>query len=136
MRRTGPPDLPFEVTLVRWRQESDHIPKLTVGWWKPEDLEEHRIVRIGTALAKKLPKLATAADTGQETVLVLESNDIQISNAIDIRLALRAASDATAVALPSWIVLWETTAESAFVWVLRSSGTWEPEPRPTTVPGC
>lgn len=136
MARTGPPDLPFEVTLVRWGHDPDStIPNLTVGWWKPDDLEDQRIARIRTALAKKLPKLATAAAIGQETVLVLESDDVQISNAIDIRLALHAATDELAVDLPAWIVLWETIAETAFVWFLRTSGTWESDARPTVVPG-
>lgn len=128
--RSGPPDLPFEVSLARWpRRAESMIPHITVGWWSPENLEELREARIATALAKKLPKIHSASQALLcEGVLVLEADDIQLANAVDIRFALQKAAGAQDHPIPAWIVLWETVDGSAFVSVLRASGEWVDNP--------
>lgn len=133
--RGGPPELPFEVALVRWpRDEQSPIPHVTVGWWAPEALEPLRDARIATALAKKLPKIGAAAVALQcDGVLVLESDDIQLANAVDIRLALQRVAGAQQAPIPSWIVLWETIGDTAFVSVLRADGEWISDPEATAL---
>lgn len=128
--RGGPPELPFDVSLARWpRHPESPIPHVTVGWWSPENLEELRETRIATALEKKLPKIHTASEALRcEGVLVLEADDIQLANAVDIRIALQKAAAAQDQPVPAWIVLWETVDDTAFVSVLRASGEWVDDP--------
>ena len=135
MAKGGPPDLPFTITLARWPREVDDVlPEVSLGWWRPPDLEELRRERLSVALRKKLPKIAAAEVEGHQGVLVLESEDIQLSNSIDIRAALLAAAAEVEDPLPSWIVCWEQVGESAFVSTLRSDGEWIGDPRPSVLP--
>lgn len=131
--RSGPPELPFEVSLARWpRHAESPIPHVTVGWWSPENLEELREARIATALAKKLPKIHSASEALHcDGVLVLEADDIQLANAVDIRVALQRAAGAQEHPIPAWIVLWETVEDAAFVSVLRANGEWIDDPDTT-----
>lgn len=134
MAKGGPPDLPFPVTLARWPRHADDVfPELSIGWWRPSDLEERRRERLAVALRKKLPKLTTAAAVGHQGVLVIESDDIQLSNFVDIRAALHDAAADAEDPLPSWIVLWEQFGESAFVSTLRANGAWIDDPRPAAL---
>lgn len=135
MAKGGPPDLPFPITLARWpRDVDDVIPEVSIGWWRPADLEERRQERLIVALRKKLPKITAAEVEGHQGVLVIESDDIQLSNSVDIRVALIAAAAEVEDPLPSWIVCWEQVGESAFVATLRSDGEWVGDPRPSVLP--
>lgn len=135
MTKGGPPDLPFTVTLARWTREIDDVfPEVRIGWWRPPDLEARRRERLGVALRKKLPKIAAEEADGHQGVLILESDDIQLSNSIDIHAALRAAVEQVDDALPSWLVCWEQVGESAFVSTFRADGEWLGEPRPSVLP--
>lgn len=135
MVKGGPPDIPFPITLARWpRHVDDALPQSSIGWWRPPDLEERRRERLVIALRKKLPKLAAAEVEGHQGVLVIESDDIQLSNSVDIRLALLAAAAEVEDPLPSWIVCWEQVGESAFVSTLRSDGEWIGDPSPYVLP--
>jgi hypothetical protein len=135
MSNGGPPDIPFPITLARWpRHVDDVLPEVSIGWWRPPDLEERRRERLVVALRKKLPKIAAAAAEGHQGVLVIESDDIQLSNSVDIHVALLGAAAAVEDPLPSWIVCWEQVEESAFVSTLRSDGEWIGDPRPSVLP--
>lgn len=135
MAKGGPPDLPFTITLARWpRRVDDVFPELSIGWWRPPDLEERRRERLVVALRKKLPKLTAAEVEGHRGVFVIESDDIQLSNSVDIRVALLAAAAEVEYPLPSWIVCWEQVGESAFVSTLRSDGEWIGDPRLSVLP--
>ncbi len=135
MVKDGPPNTPFPISLVRWsRDVEDVLPEVSIGWWRPPDVEERRRERLVVSLRKKLPKIAAAEAEGHQGVLVIESDDIQLSNSIDIRVALLAAAAEVEDPLPSWIVCWEQVAESAFVSTLRSDGEWVGDPRPSVLP--
>jgi len=135
MAKGGTPDLPFTITLARWpRDVDDVLPDVEIRWWCPPDLEERRRERLVVALQKKLPKLTAAEAEGHRGVLVLESDDIQLSNLIDIRVALLAAAAEVEDPLPSWIVCWEQVGGSAFVSMLRSDGGWISDPHPSVLP--
>lgn len=125
----GPPTLPFEASLYRWPQRlGSSLPTFSVRLATPADLEAHRVRRVGIALDKKLPKLATAARDGIEGVLVLESEDWQLANNGAILEGVRTASAGRDAELPAWIVLWVTLGESATAVVLRSVDTWTSSP--------
>lgn len=135
MAKGGPSDLPFAITVARWpRDVDDALPEVSIGWWRPPDLEERRRERLVVALRKKLPKIAAAEAEGHQGVLVVESDDIQLSNSTDIRVALLAAAAEVEDPLPSWIVCWEQVVESAFVSTLRSDGEWIGDPCPSVLP--
>lgn len=135
MAKGVPPDTPFPITLARWpRHVDDVLPELSIGWWRPPDLEERRRERLFVALRKKLPKLTAAEMEGHRGVLVIESDDIQLSNSVDIRVALLAAATEVEDPLPSWIVCWEQVGESAYVSTLRSDGEWIGDPRASVLP--
>ena len=60
----------------------------------PESLEDSRVVRLRKALGDKCPKLLACKVRGARTVLVLENDDIALSDHLSIREALeRAAED-------------------------------------------
>lgn len=130
-----PPELPFPITLVRWpRSTDDPLPQVTIGWWQPDDLPQRRQERLAVALQKKLPKLTSAVAKGPQGVLVLESDDVQLSNAVDIGNSLRAAASDLVQPLPAWIVLWQQYGDTAFVSFLRAASTWIDEPQPSRLP--
>ncbi|MEI2638359.1 MAG: hypothetical protein V9F03_05100 [Microthrixaceae bacterium] len=132
MAKCGPPDLPLPITLSRWpRFVDDVLPEVGVGWWRPQDLEDRRKERLALALQTKIPKLTEATANGHESVLVIESHDIQFSNTVTIRIALHAASAEVEDPLPSWIVCWEQWGGSALVSTFRAEGTWIDDPRRT-----
>lgn len=135
MAKGGPPDTPFPITLARWpRHVDDVLPEVSIGWWRPPDLEERRRQRLAVALRKKLPKITAAEVDGHRGVLVIESGDHQLSNSVDIHVALLAAAAAVEDPLPSWIVCWEQVGGSAFVSTLRADGEWIGDPRPSVLP--
>jgi hypothetical protein len=134
--RGGPPDLPFEATLYRWPRPPDSsLPLFSVLVAAPEELEARRVARVAQALERKLPKLREAAGQEGEGVLVLESEDIQLSNSWTIAVAVREAVSSAASWVPEWIVLVETDTSTPIAWVLRGRGEWideiEPRPLPT-----
>ena len=134
MSTAGLPDVPFPLTLVRWPSSLETPgPRVTLRYWRPDDLEKRRIERLGRALGGKLPKLNAAANGGHERVLVVESADIQFSNTIAIECALRSAALAVNGPLPEWIVLWQEYGDMAFVSVLRSGDSWIDDPEPSRV---
>lgn len=129
-----PPDLPFTITLVRWPEWiSKRDPGVSIGRWYPQDLEQQRKERLGDALCSKLPKIAVAEANGHSGVLILESNDIALSNSTAIYTALLAAAEKRAD-LPPWIVYWEQVCEPASVSIFRSNGEWVEESCPVELP--
>ena len=76
----------------------------------PADIEERRAERLGRALRDKGPKLAAWKRQGARSVLVLEDNDIALSNHILIRQALALAAVRTA--LPDEVFLVCTTTDN------------------------
>jgi hypothetical protein len=74
------PGVPFEVTLARYE------PAIVPGRYFQirhlvQDDEKKRTERMQEAVTKKFPKLAAwKKETGAKTILVLEQNDIQLTN--------------------------------------------------------
>lgn len=111
-----------EVTARLYRQPLLGGPqlRLSVGV-VPADLEADRRVRITKALADKLPKLEDARTIhgATDTLLVLESPDLALSNAWDIAAAVRSCVDG--LPLPDHIVL----VERDYMSTLLLGGTWQ-----------
>jgi hypothetical protein len=70
----------FRVTLQAIFGISDRNGKLRISRFPPSDLEVLRSAHIKQMLARKLPKLGTWAIDGAHTVLILESEDIALTN--------------------------------------------------------
>ncbi len=84
-----PPGVPFEVSLHRWKTV---IPpdRFQISH-TVTDLESARELRIQKACASKFPKLdAWRSSSGARTVLVLEDNDIQLTNPQNVFDTLKA----------------------------------------------
>ena len=81
-------DVPFSVSLHRGSLDSPHFPResplcgrFTMKYFVSGDLEQARTVRLQKACEDKAPKLATwKRDAGARTVLVLEENDLSLTN--------------------------------------------------------
>lgn len=82
----------LELSLrVHWSERGDHDGALFLARTAGSDVESQRLVRMRTALDKKLPKLSDCAALGDTTLLILEWSDIALSNHIVIARALEAA---------------------------------------------
>ena len=106
--------LPFAVQLHRRGGAGSHVAVHCLIEGDAEDLRLHRMRR---ALSDKCPKLAAAAVDGFASVLVLEANDIQLSNAFvafdAFKKAISGRSD------QPYIVIFVETDASPFGWVLK-----------------
>lgn len=114
------PDVPFPVTLYRFESLGVGPPVQIVH--KASNLEEARADRLRQACEKKFPKLARwKADDGARTVLVLEDNDIQLTNApnvADVFLPIaRSRSD-----VPDETYMIFTAAEPWYLWPILVRG--------------
>jgi hypothetical protein len=116
-----PRSVPFEVTLQRAPPDDKVV--LHVMRFTPEKLEEGRGVRVGTALARKCPKLAAARQEYEATsILVLESDDIALANRAVIADVVRDGL-AERTDVPDSVYLVETDRGLSWqLWVLRDQG--------------
>ncbi len=81
-------DVPFPVSLHRGSLDSPHFPpegplcgRFTMKYIVSGNLEQARTVRLQKACEDKYPKLAAwKRDEGARTVLVLEENDLSLTN--------------------------------------------------------
>ncbi len=81
--REQPAGFPYPVHLARdmhWSDSDDHDGIIFFSRFAPENIEDKRLPRIETAFAKKHRKLAHWKDKGAITHLVLESDDISLTN--------------------------------------------------------
>jgi hypothetical protein len=84
--------IPLTLSLrVHWSESGRHDGALFLARTAGEDIEEQRLARMRTALAKKLPKLRQCRELGDTTFLILEWLDIALSNQVFIATALEAA---------------------------------------------
>ncbi len=79
--------VPFPVSLHRGSLDSHHFPResplcgqFLVKYVVAGDLESARTARLQKACEKKFPKLASWKRDGAKTVLVLEENDLSLTN--------------------------------------------------------
>lgn len=107
--------LPFKVGLRRRHGNGSRAVLTTVI---EGDLEEMRVARIRRAFDAKCPKLVAWSAEGRASVLSLESNDFQHSNAWLVSEAVRKVlcerSDA-----PDIVLLVETDGAPMYGWVLK-----------------
>ena len=79
VRKVTVPGVPFAVALHRWKREAFpsalHVVHLVAG-----DIEPARLDRLRTAYTRKLDKLLRSQVDGARAVLILEENDIQLTN--------------------------------------------------------
>lgn len=77
----GPPGVPFVVSLRRSEPLSD-VGEFSIVHEVSSSGESHsRAARLQEACERKIPKLLAWGEMGARTVLVLENNDIQLTNA-------------------------------------------------------
>ena len=108
------PGVPFPVTLHRTTTEG-FPPRFTIRHMVEANHEAERVERIREACQRKCPKLARwKRDHGARTVLVLEENDIQLTNQqvvadalLEVEQTMRDRPDevylvSTAVETPWW----------------------------------
>ena len=91
--------------------------------YQPADLEAKRGVRVKKALSDKLPKLATYKRDSMCSVLVLEDDDIAISNEALIGGAVTEGLRESQFPAPDAIYLVETAVPSLWVVICLKYGT-------------
>jgi hypothetical protein len=79
IHRAQPPGVPFEITMHKWPR-SWHAARFAIVQTLSGDKEAMRRARIERACKKKYPKLAAWQSEGARTIMVLEDNDMQVSN--------------------------------------------------------
>jgi hypothetical protein len=118
VRRLEHPDVPFAVDLQRVSNLPLLAGQLKISRFAPPDLEALRAERVRRALVAKLPKLAAWKRRRALTVLLLENDDIALSNASLISAAVRDANPDPAL-LPDRIYEIDTPVPTWIVWTLR-----------------
>ncbi len=127
--KARPPGFPYEVTLRReahWSLSTQHDGVLLPGRYAPEEVEALRTVRLQTALDRKCPKLWRCKEDGARTVLVLEDNDISLSNYVIIGDALAGLLNERPN-LPDEIYLVESAINRWHVRVMKYDEEYFPE---------
>ena len=123
------PDVPFPVSLHRASLDSHHFPhdsplcgqfimKYSVGG----DLEQARVERLQKACEDKFPKLATWKRDGAKTVLVLEENDLQLTNHQQVANALKTAEAAIPDAADEIFLVSTSIVDKWWITCLRRAG--------------
>ena len=119
-----PAGVPFSVTLERrLRGQRAVIPVRALK----ADLEARRSARMETAIRRKAPKLEAAKSevTAVASLLIVEADDIQLSNWSLVNRAFKAAAgsaEAAGVSMPDWVYLVETDGEPFCLWILKGDG--------------
>ena len=92
-------DVPFRFSLHRTISPASDSPlrgRFFLGPIAPANLEEQRVARLQTACVRKYPKLAKwKRDSGARTVLVLEEDDLSLTNHFRVADALDRAEETT-----------------------------------------
>jgi len=113
--------LPFELRLhLRFKEDSQLILYTDIEG-DPNELRRERLRR---ALDAKCPKLAIAAQDTRIPVLILEADDIQLSNVSLVYQAFAGALRERSGDRPTIAILVETDASPWSGWVLKDGGRW------------
>ncbi|NOT26100.1 MAG: hypothetical protein HOP16_08350 [Acidobacteria bacterium] len=112
------PLLPYEIHL--WKRHSRESRIFAARYIDSSDSKQERTERIRTALTRKIPKLVAtaAARINCKSVLILESDDIALSNVFAIAEAFRSAL-ASFEQLPDYVFLVETDGGVPVVSILK-----------------
>lgn len=113
--------VPFRLTLQATIGIPDLYGKLSIARSAPADLEALRTSKIEQMLAKKLPKLQAWANDNAHAVLILESEDISLTNHQVVLDALKLCLPAQSFC-PEYIFFIYATGSSWIVQTLVSEG--------------
>jgi hypothetical protein len=78
-QKVTPPEVPFAVSLHRWKREGFPFP-FSIVHLVDSNIEDARFTRIQEAYSKKLTKLLKWKECGARAILILEEDDIQLTN--------------------------------------------------------
>jgi hypothetical protein len=118
IHRAQPPGVPFEITMHKWPR-SWHAAGFAIVQTLSGDKEAMRRARIERACKKKYPKLAAWQSKGARTIMVLEDNDIQVSNESLVADALLFAEQNSNMNRPDEVYLVTTFSDPWYGHVLR-----------------
>ena len=121
VQKVSVPGVPFTVSLHRWKRNGFPVPFHVVHLVK-SDVEPERLARIEAAYDKKLGKLLKWKARGARTVLILEEDDIQLTNHFRVGDAL-IAIEATRTERPDEVYLLSTGVSVWFAVPLRVGDT-------------
>lgn len=123
------PGVPFPVSLHRGSLDSHHFPResplcgqFVMKYFVAGDVEQARTVRLQKALGDKFPKLSIWKRGGAKTVLVLEENDLQLTNHQRVADALVSAEAAMSDAADEIFLVSTSIADKWWVTCLRRAG--------------
>lgn len=120
-------DIDVELQLTTKRRPKTHIGgSIILSRYAPKNLEAARLTRIQTALKNKLPKLQHCKTKGYKTILVLEDQDMQLSNSSLICDAVR-RSESTSK-LPDEILCVDTcSGKDWYFGAIYNARKWSPK---------
>ena len=128
-----PPGFPYEITLqcIALSPSSGRKPGMLGAKRRaPDDIEVLRSKRLKQALRKKCPKLQDCKEEGARTVLVLESDDIALTEDSGVGKALAGLQEELADELqfPDEIYFIETDLEQGpwLVWPMKYDDKFRP----------
>ncbi len=113
--------VPFAVALHRWKRDGFPL-EFQVVYLVARDIELARLDRLRTAYMRKLDKLLEWRGDGARAVLILEENDLQLTNHFLVGDALLEIEKGIAVR-PDEVYLLSTGASVWFGVPLRIEGT-------------
>ncbi len=87
IQKITPSGVPFAVSLHRWPRDGFPFP-FVIQHQVAGDVEAKRRERIETAYSRKVPKLLQWKKLGARTILILEEDDIFLTNHINVADAL------------------------------------------------
>jgi hypothetical protein len=123
------PDVPFPLSLHRGSLDSPHFPResplcgrFMMKYFVSGDLQRARTARLEKACEDKFPKLATWKRDGARTVLVLEENDLSLTNHQRVADALVSAEATMPDAADEIFLVSTAIADKWWVMCLRRTG--------------
>ncbi len=120
------PQLPYRIYLCK-RHSSDN--RIFFSRWIGDDSVSARAERMGRALDEKIPKLvAASAGYGARSVLILESNDVALSNIFAVTQAFNQALNGRTTT-PDLVFLIESDASPLYGWLLKDGNALSPPRR-------
>jgi hypothetical protein len=87
IQKITPPSVPFAVSLHRWPRDGFPFP-FVIRHFVEGDVEAGRLPRIRGAYNKKVPKLMQWKKSGARSILILEEDDIFLTNHFNVADAL------------------------------------------------
>ncbi len=123
------PGVPFPVSLHRGSLDSHYFPResplcgqFTIKYLVAGDVEQARTARLQKACEDKFPKLATWKRDSAKTVLVLEENDLSLTNHQLVADALVSAEAAMPDAADEIFLVSTSIVDKWWITCLRRAG--------------